>query len=87
MFFNKEALRVLSLFTTHDASNDFFLINSKQRPYLGLFWVDQEKTRPIPNLSTAISQSETNQCRNRATLLNGVLILKKGSFLTISVVC
>ena len=54
---------------------------------LGLFWFDQEKTCPIPNLSTAISQSETNQCKNCAALLKRVLILKKESFLKTSVLC
>ena len=33
-----------------------------------VFWRDLKKTCPIPNSNTAISQSETNQCRIRAAL-------------------
>ena len=61
MFSNKETLRVLSLFTTHDASNDSFWSTQKEDLLTGPILIWLRKARPIPNSSTAIlSQKPTS---------------------------
>ena len=58
----------LDLFTNHDASNDSFWSSQKGDLLNGPILIWLRKARPIPNLVTAISQSETNQCQSCAAL-------------------